>query len=201
MKDEKYGFLYGLITGLAASLDKAVLETNIGRLQEMCDGSPVAELLRPDDPGFMTFYLLYLLLARLSLSYIKQEGLELDSTKARPILECLALLATVLQNGDNPWTYETYSKALSEDKIPVDYSAISSGLEEGNIKLSAIYIDYFTKLLPDILWPSYNERVSSFADMADKAMGFLATEVNQAVKVGTTKEITKGQDGHFQLPL
>jgi hypothetical protein len=37
--------------------------------------------------------------------------------------------------------------------------------------------------------------------MADKAMGFLATEVNQAVKVGTAKEITKGPDGHFQLPL
>jgi hypothetical protein len=199
MENNKYQFLNQMVMGMVDSIDKNMLETNITRLLKVDERVWTVEpQLGPEDPEFMPFYLLYLLLVRFTISYIQKLALQNNET-ANPKMEKLALFANCLQDGIKPFNIVDFAKILSQDMIPADSYSLSGGYggDYDKCQVPVSKLDFFCGLLPDILYSSITKdnKVKTLPDMCQLAIDYLS----ETVKRSTT--IKKDKSGHFQLPF
>jgi len=139
----------------AAEMILGISEAN---LKECLERSQLPEGFKIDD-DFQRNYLLFTLLASCCVDYINEMGLQEGDDLHRAIVTKLADLATVYQNGYQPYTYEGFSKAISEGKLPFDRGNLSVGFNgEQFVDMPKQAIDNFARMAEDVIDPSFEAK-------------------------------------------
>jgi hypothetical protein len=203
---DKYTFLNQIAVGMVSSIDKAMLEANIERLSRLDEkGTSVFPQLMPDDSEFMCFYLLYLLLTKISKNCIQQLVLQ-NPEAAETLIEKLALLSNCLENGDKPLSIGDFAKILSQDAIPAFSSSLSGGFDGGageSLPVPVIKLNFFCGLLSDILFPATaDNKVQTLPDMCSVAISALNDTIKSSkLAVLPTKPTITDRGSHLEFPI
>jgi hypothetical protein len=204
--ENKYQFLNQMVIGMVDSIDKKALEANITRLSATDDkGTTIEPQLDPDDPEFMSFYLLYVLLARFVRAHLTQLGVvNPEAAAAMTIISNLTMLANLLKNGSNPFTVIDFAKALLQDKIPSDSYSCSGGFsgDEVNLLLPVSKLDFFIKLFPDIVYLTIVNKVKTLPDMCQVAIGCLNDTIKYSKQLSLPdKPVITDKGTHLEFPI
>jgi hypothetical protein len=207
MENNKYAFLNQVAAGLVGAIDSKMLEANIARLSRVDEkGTTIEPQLMPGDSEFMSFYLLYLLLARFVRGYLTQLGVvNPEAAAAMPIVANLAGLANLLKNGSNPFTVVDFARELLQDRISVDSYSLSGGFsgDEVNLLLPVYKLDFFIKLFPDVAYLSVvDNKVKTPADICKVAISSLTDTIKSSKLAALPDRPVISQRGdHLEFPI
>jgi hypothetical protein len=160
----------------------------------------------PGDSEFMSFYLLYLLLARFVRGYLTQLGVvNPEAAAAMPNVANLAGLANLLKNGSNPFTVVGFARELLQDRISVDSYSLSGGFsgDEVNLLLPVYKLDFFIKLFPDVVYLSVvDNKVKTPADICKVAISSLTDTIKSSKLAALPDRPVISQRGdHLEFPI
>lgn len=174
--ESKYEFLTSMVVKMVDAIDGDVLQANIQRLSAFdSNGTSTAPQLVPCDPEFMTFYLFYLLLTRLTRAHVQRLTVE-NPQKAAQLVEKLTLLCNCLKDGCQPFSITDFCSSLTEGLLPGDSYSCSGGFsgDQVNLQIPVDKFDFFIKLFPDVLYGAVTDKkVKTLPDMCHAAIDAL----------------------------
>jgi hypothetical protein len=205
MENNKYGFLTQMVIEMVNSIDVEALQVNIMRLAAFdLNGTSTAPQLEPCDPEFMTFYLFYLLLARITRFRIQQLTVENPQTAAQ-LVKKLTLLCNVLKDGAEPFSVTDFCSSLTEGLLPGDSYSCSGGFsgDQVNLQIPVDKFDFFIKLFPDVLYGAVTDKkVKTLPDMCHAAIDALGDTIKNFRQPPVPDRPTIVQRGdHLEFPI
>jgi len=203
--ESKYEFLTSMVVGMIGSIDGDALQANIERLSEFdSNGTSTSPQLEPSDPEFMTFYLFYLLLARITRFHIQKLTVE-NPQKAAQLVKKLTLLCNALKDGCEPFSTTDFCSSLTEGLLPGDSYSCSGGFsgDQVNLRIPVDKFDFFIKLFPDVLYGAVTDKkVKTLPDMCHAAIDALGDTIKNFRQPPVPDRPTIVQRGdHLEFPI
>jgi hypothetical protein len=203
--ESKYEFLTQLVVRMVDLVDGHMLQANTARLATFDDrGTSIYPQLDPGDPEFMTFYLFYLLLARITRFRIQQLTVQ-NPAAAAHLVKNLTLLCNALKNGNQPFSTTDFCSLLTQGLLPGDSYSLSGGFsgDENNLQIPVDKLDFATRLLPDLIYLSIiDPKVKTPVDMARVGISLLTDTIKYSKQPPIPdKPIIVQKGDHLEFPL
>jgi hypothetical protein len=205
MESNKYEFLTQLAVRMVDSINEDVLSANILRLAATDEqGTSLSAQLVPGDPEFMSFYLFYLLLTRLTRAHVQRLTVE-NSEAAANLVEKLTLLVNCLKNGFKPFSAKDVCSLLTQGLLPADSYSISGGFsgDDNVCPVPVDKLDFATRLLPDILYLSASDnKVRTLPDMCRLGIDCLQDSIKYFKQPPIPdKPVITARGDHLEFPI